>query len=1011
MTEYWNSKEEALVLYFASIGVYHHAISDILIQRHFTYRSPKSISRKLERLIHDHGLQDNRTWIQSELDMVLDSLQDYPNLLELLRPRVADQVIINRQLIREIPEPSSAFPQLVFLMGRGLKDQALRQLCASSYRKKQRGINLCSDTNTLNSLRPRFFADCNPLSHELSQASDLVVNCHAERDFEIEPNLDQYPCQDLILARLLFLFTDVICIFADDVGGLDGVRQLLQTWTKIGSASSLPAATRPRVIIVESQSQSATDSVLDEEDLLSELSGPGSAFFQVFGDLEVFYLPQGSLSPQALFLGLRREISQQLQRARAARDRHNAIFSANHFNRFFDLALSHTSHLSRPFNFIRSARESRPLDDAFASHLTRFISAANKTRLPYDSVASYIASAILMDAYPQGMHKFNPSSLFLTIYRRLCQTGMRNCYSTDDFTVFMCRRIEGFLVELFEKMETSGVPSYQLHSESIKAYQAYWNIIRSTKTCFWCIQRDPEHSLGCGHMICDACVETFGKQSPQYAHEYKINYCILCGKSSSLLIRLKPPTAAPRILSIDGGGPRGIIPLENLEILQELIGPDIDLPDLIDLQMGTSSGGIIALTLTMLRMTITESKTVFETLAKKVFSQKHRRHFLKAWVSDEIYDSGVFDEALKSHFGDIRLLDAPTSHVSSRKVSVTVSQIKGGDPCIFANYGGGVPHSKGRVLELCYLGSALTCLVYERLDPTDDPLVWQVYFSTETFFGLGTFQDGGMSGHNCPIELAMLETRRIWRTIAEPDVVISLGTGYQESKRDSNMTRFRNFLVDGFGPRSFRSGMESAVGKKESRRRYFRFDPSFPTALPPMGDTDCMDSLSSWVRNHSENWESHRLAARALLTSCFYFQLDREPEYQVGKYFCTGTIQTRMPARPLIRQLKLMGCGDPSFYHDRMNLGLSLLFDDICEICDQYFLPVRFYIRDLEDKVTLCLRTGRDSSPLSNFPNKMIWFVEEQRLNCPFGPQIIPARCACKDRRRKRGVKRKFMEI
>ncbi|KAL4860494.1 hypothetical protein BDV12DRAFT_209311 [Aspergillus spectabilis] len=928
--------------------------------------------------------------------------------VELYRGEGANQLAYGsrvKRLIREIPQPSSACPQLVFLMGRRQKDLALRQLCRSSYRKEQVGISLRSDMNTLHCPHPRLFADCNPTSRKLPFARHTVLNCHPETVYEIKQELDEYSCQDLILTRLLFLFTNVICIFADDVGGVDGARQLLQTWIKIGSASSLPAAIRPRIVIVGSHSQNATQSLLDKEDLLFQLTASGNPFFHVFGDLEIFNLPPENLSPEARFLGLRREVTHQLQYARAARDRHYALFSATHFDAFFASALNDMSYLYQTFNFTKSARVSRPLDGAFAFHVTRFISGANKARLPYESIASHIASAVLMDAYPQGMHKFKPSTLFRSLYRRACHTALRACYSTDDLTAFQCHRIENFLSDLFQTMDISGAPSHQVHRKNIDGQRAYWGPVRSTKTCFWCIRRDPEHSLACGRMICDACVEMFGTRSRQDDYEYTINQRILCGQSNRLLVRLKPPTAAPRILSIDGGGPRGIIPLEILNILQELIGPEIQLPDLVDLQTGTSSGGIITLTLVLLRKTIKESKVLFKMLAKKVFS--HRRHFLKVWFSDEIYDCSIFDEALKSHFGDIRrLLDEPISQVSSRKVSVTVSQIKGGEPCIFANYSGGAPHSK----------------VYERLDPADDPLVWQVYFSTSTFCDLGTFQDGGMSGHNCPIELAMLEARRIWCTIPEPDVVISLGTENQAPNHDSNMTRFRNFLLDGFGPRCYRVGMESSVGKKvwdlfeskipkESRWRYFRFDPSFPTALPPIGDTDCIDSLSTWVRKHPENWETYKLAARALLVSCFYFQLDTEPDYQAGQYFCTGIIQTRIPARPLVRRLISMDSGELGFYKDGMNIGLPLSLDNICEDCDRYFLPIRFFVRRLDDKVTLCLKVEADLSPLSNFPNSVQWFTEEQRLDCPFGPKIIPSGCTCSNHKRKYGVKRKYVEI
>lgn len=55
------------------------------------------------------------------------------------------------------------------------------------------------------------------------------------------------------------------------------------------------------------------------------------------------------------------------------------------------------------------------------------------------------------------------------------------------------------------------------------------------------------------------------------------------------MIDVLPPTMNPTILAIDGGGVRGVIPLEFLILIQEILG-SCALQDLIDLDLGTSSG-------------------------------------------------------------------------------------------------------------------------------------------------------------------------------------------------------------------------------------------------------------------------------------------------------------------------------------------------------------------------------------------------------------------------------------
>lgn len=50
-------------------------------------------------------------------------------------------------------------------------------------------------------------------------------------------------------------------------------------------------------------------------------------------------------------------------------------------------------------------------------------------------------------------------------------------------------------------------------------------------------------------------------------YEFFINKCISCGELVCLKIRIKPPTAGARVLSINSGGTRGIVPIGILIII------------------------------------------------------------------------------------------------------------------------------------------------------------------------------------------------------------------------------------------------------------------------------------------------------------------------------------------------------------------------------------------------------------------------------------------------------------
>jgi len=138
--------------------------------------------------------------------------------------------------------------------------------------------------------------------------------------------------------------------------------------------------------------------------------------------------------------------------------------------------------------------------------------------------------------------------------------------------------------------------SVHCHAANLKSQSQLWTQLKSNKTCLYCLHRAPEHVLTCQHAICDICVKRFGDQIPGYEYQYEISICILCVSKGKLRAQIKPPTAGIRILSIDGGGVRGIVPLEFLKLLQALIGPFVPIQDFFDMAFGTSSGKAFSFT-------------------------------------------------------------------------------------------------------------------------------------------------------------------------------------------------------------------------------------------------------------------------------------------------------------------------------------------------------------------------------------------------------------------------------
>jgi predicted acylesterase/phospholipase RssA len=122
----------------------------------------------------------------------------------------------------------------------------------------------------------------------------------------------------------------------------------------------------------------------------------------------------------------------------------------------------------------------------------------------------------------------------------------------------------------------------------------------------------------------------------------------------------KPPL---RVLSIDGGGIRGIIPAMILTDLERRTNrPIIDLFDLI---VGTSTGGLVALALACPdaegkpRHTARDIVRLYDVEGKRVFSRSvwHKIRSVGA-LTEGKYPSAGIEGVLQDYFGEARLKDA-----------------------------------------------------------------------------------------------------------------------------------------------------------------------------------------------------------------------------------------------------------------------------------------------------------------------------------------------------------------
>ena len=308
---------------------------------------------------------------------------------------------------------------------------------------------------------------------------------------------------------------------------------------------------------------------------------------------------------------------------------------------------------------------------------------------------------------------FDPTTIFDYLYSSSCHRALEAVVQTPGLVSLHTRLIKNRLVDYFVEMQTSGKDAAAIHCTNMKQSNVPWASIFSNQTCLCCIRRRPEPVFLCGHDICDVCVRIHGSPVANSEYTFQLTECCLCDEPGTTK-SLKPPTAGARVLSIDGGGIRGVIPLQLLVELQDLIGEDCLIQDLFDLAFGTSSGshpltsctqtmltvlegGLIVLGLFARQWGVRHCASVFDALARDLFRRRFKKSggfwqriktIMRCWLSDGYYNAAHLESAMQKHLSlDQKLFSAASARWA--KIAVTATSI--GDNAlaiILPNYNG-----------------------------------------------------------------------------------------------------------------------------------------------------------------------------------------------------------------------------------------------------------------------------------------------------------------------------------
>ncbi|KAI5805984.1 acyl transferase/acyl hydrolase/lysophospholipase [Geopyxis carbonaria] len=328
-------------------------------------------------------------------------------------------------------------------------------------------------------------------------------------------------------------------------------------------------------------------------------------------------------------------------------------------------------------------------------------------------------------------------------------------------------------------------------------FQELWNNpkpLSSHSTCFACLFYVPQTVLPCGHVICRKCVKDFARNKGDLTWSFQ--QCPLCAHPAgmntkdpwSIEVPKYPYEAAPRVLSLDGGGVRSILQLQTLRMLEERIDLGIPIQDFFDLIIGTSAGGIIALGLGVKQLSVDECERMFYEFATRGFA---RRSSLKSltFINNVVevckgskYKSKKMNDVLKDTlgaddkiFGESHYARSGTDQKmmkSNIKVGVTLSSISG-HSCLVTNYNLAIhqptkyrflrEETKDRELKIWEAARATSAAPY--------------YFKNFRHKPTGrVFSDGALH-YNNPISIADSESRILWKKHENRGLFVSIGTG------------------------------------------------------------------------------------------------------------------------------------------------------------------------------------------------------------------------------------------
>lgn len=255
--------------------------------------------------------------------------------------------------------------------------------------------------------------------------------------------------------------------------------------------------------------------------------------------------------------------------------------SATHTAFLLHKAVSHFANGALGiFNKLVASRRSNPVPLQLYDHFLHLIKYSKQAGF---NPTIILASALVLNAYPPGMHSklllasslpdemslsniypdFKPDKVFTCLYYSAFQKLGETLQVSN-----LYRDVEKLFIGIALQDSRSKTPFAQTHLSILQSISTHLFPLRNFGTCLCCFVQALKYTFSYRHRFCSCYVKIY-RQNLNSLH-YTLNRCLLCRNHNSNEFQVRPATARTRVLVLGGSTPKNTAKF--LEDLRHKIG-------------------------------------------------------------------------------------------------------------------------------------------------------------------------------------------------------------------------------------------------------------------------------------------------------------------------------------------------------------------------------------------------------------------------------------------------------